>query len=384
MGRLDELRRRRRPRGQPPLTAGHRVEVLTDGGDFFGALEPAIAAARTYAFLETYILASDETGWRVARTLAETAKRGVEVCVLYDGFGSLELDPYFAQYLENAGVKTCVYRPLTALGKASPWSRRNHRKSVVIDGGIGIVGGMNIAAEYDAPERGGAHWRDTSVWVEGPAVGDLEASFRRIWEESQGSSIRSSPRRSPPLEGGEVRARFTHNFLRKERAEIRAVYLEAVRGAQRSIRICNAYFVPHRKFRAALRAAAKRGVQVEIITAGNTDVALARLASRSYYPKLLKAGIRIFEWHERVLHAKTAVVDGGWSTIGSANLDYFSSFMNLEVNAVLESKRIGEEMEKQFLADRSRSTEITLQTWKTRPWYQRLFDWLFHQLARGY
>ena len=369
----------------PPLVLpdGHRVWILTDGSDFFSALEEGIRRASAYILIETYIISGDETGWRVARALVDASRRGVEVCLLYDGMGSFGLDPYFQQYLINNQVKVAVYHPISFRGRRWPWSRRNHRKSLVCDGRVGIVGGMNIAAEYDSTERGGAQWRDTSMQIEGPAVTSLDESFRLIWKRSKGERIEHRPPGKPGQTAG-AHVRFMYNYLRAERAEIRRAYLTALDQSQRSVRICAAYFVPDRRLRRALRRAAKRGVQVEVIVAANTDVFIAALAARSYYSRLLASGVRLFEWHERVLHAKTAVVDGRWSTIGSSNLDYFSAFRNLEVNAVVVDDAFGRAMEAQFRLDRMKSQAITVEMWKTRPWTQRLFDWFFHQLARGY
>lgn len=370
-------------------TAGraHRLRLLNDGA-FFEAFERAVASARRRISVETYILASDETGWRVAADLVEAARRGVEVRLCYDGVGSLELDPNLLRYLHGAGVRTAAYRPLSLSRRTWPWSRRNHRKSLIVDGWLGIVGGMNIAADYDAVERGGAGWRDTSIEVAGPAVLELEESFAEVWRRAGGERFQPSalvPDPGPtPEERDAPEVRFTHNFLRRQRAEIHRSYLRRIRAARTRIRIVNAYFVPDRRLRAEITGAARRGVDVEIITAGNTDVPLARLASRSYYPVLLKAGVKLYEWNERVLHAKTAVIDGAWSTVGSSNLDYFSSFRNLEVNAVVSSSSFGEQMERQFAEDRDRSTAVTMAWWKTRPAAERLFDFCFRQLARGY
>jgi cardiolipin synthase len=366
-----------------PFRPGHRVELLIDGGPFFDRFVEAIEAAQSYVFIESYIVAADKTGWRVANALAERARAGVEVAMMYDGFGSIDLDEDLVQFLDAAGVKTHAFRPLSLSKRVWPWSQRNHRKILVVDGQVGVVGGMNIASEYDAVERGGEGWRDTAVCVQGPAVGDLEQLFRQLWRREKAERLTSSPLRPPEFPDGDE-VRFLGNFARRDRAFIRRAYLLAITSAKTSIRIMNAYFIPDRVIRTALVRAANRGVLVEIVVGGSTDVKAALYATRALYSRFLKNGVRIYEWREKVLHAKTAVIDGEWSTVGSSNLDYLSSFRNLEVNAGIAGQRVGTIMEQQFEADRNRSQRIDLQLWRARPVSWRFFEWFFRVVARTY
>lgn len=366
-----------------PFRGGHEVEILLDGGPFFDRFVRAIEEAEHYVFIESYIVAGDETGWRIANALVERAQAGLEVALMYDGYGSIGLDEDFVQFLAAAGVKTHAFRPLSLTKRVWPWSQRNHRKILVADGQVGIVGGMNLSSEYDSLERGGQGWRDTAVCVRGPAVADLEQMFRGLWRRERGTPLNSVARTPPAyLDGDEVR--FLGNFARKDRAFIRRAYLLAIFGAQRSVRIMNAYFLPDRVMRRALIRAAQRGVEVEVIVGGATDVRAALYATRALYAKFLKNGVRIYEWRQKVLHAKAAVIDGEWSTIGSSNLDYLSSFRNLEVNAGIAGKRVGTEMERQFDIDRERCTRIDHQLWKARPLSWRFFEWFFRFVARSY
>lgn len=338
-------------------------------------------SARHRVSAETFEFGNDDTGRRVMQTMIDAAQRGVEVRFCYDALGSDDVDNGMIQQMEAAGVKTIVFKPLSIKRKVWPWARRNHRKSLVVDGHLGIVGGMNLAARYDAKERGGAGWRDTSVLLEGPGLVHLEKSFRHIWCKNGGDHFAIE---GTSDHGAKSPFRFMHNFLRKDRAEIHRTYIERIRQAKERIRIMNAYFIPDRRLRRALRHAARRGVKVQVITAGSTDIRLARLACRSYYPLHLKAGIEVFEWDERVLHAKTAVIDGDWATIGSSNLDYLSSFRNLEVNAEIEDPDLIQQLDAQFDKDIARSKPITRESWKERPWTQRAFDFVFRTLVRGY
>jgi cardiolipin synthase len=375
---------RRRPPLSTPFLGGHRVELLVDGGPYFAALLESIASARRAIFIESYIVRADGTGWRVARALAERAAAGVEVALAYDGYGSLGLAADLLDFLRQAGVKLLAFRPVSPLRGRWPWSKRNHRKLVAIDGRVGLVGGFNIGDEYAAPAEGGQGWRDTGVRIEGPAVASLEALFRRLWEREGGASLTTlAARASAPLEAG-AQVRFLGNFAGRERAYIRRAYLLAIVSAQRTIRITNAYFVPDRVIRRALVRAARRGVQVELILAGKTDVPAAMIATRSYYGTLLRHGVSIHEWDERVLHAKTAVIDGEWSTVGSSNLDFLSSFTNLELNATIISRAVGAELDRQFLEDRARSRPIALAAWRRRSLVTRLLELVYRFLGRGY
>lgn len=377
MALRDVLKRTFARVGLAPFLAGNRVEVLMDGGPFFGRILEAIESARRYVFLESYIVVADRTGWRVARALAARAKQGVEVAFIIDAYGSLTLDPEYTSFLRGAGVKVLNFRPIFRSTQKLPfWRKRNHRKVLIVDGDVGIVGGMNISDDYAAIEDGGEGWHDCAVRIQGPAVASLEAMFRRIWRESSSEDLISvfRPGESYP-EGDQVR--FLANFGRRDRAFVRRAYLLAFLAAEKTIRIMNAYFVPDRVLLRALARAVKRGVKVEVIVAAATDIKSVFFATRSLYSKMLKSGIDLYEWEERVLHAKIAVVDGTWSTIGSSNLDYFSSFRNLEVNAGILGERVGGELDDQFQVDRARSKKIAYSEWKKRPFWMKVVDWFF-------
>lgn len=364
-----------------PFVSGNRVTLLVDGGAYFSNLLDALRNATRTAFLETYIFEADQTGRRVSDALLDCAKRGVEVAVMYDGYGSISLDPSLPERLRRGGVKLLAFRPLSILRGVWPWTKRNHRKSLIVDSRIGIVGGQNISDDYAPREDGGRGWRDTAVRVEGPAVVQLEAMFRRTWTLYGGEPLVTHSVAPPSFpEGHQVR--FLGNFARRDRAFIRRSYLLAILGAEKSIRICNAYFVPDRVFTRALIRAARRGVRVEVIVGAATDVLAALHLARGLYTKLLRSGVQVYEWHGRILHAKTAVIDGDWSTVGSSNLDNLSLFRNLEVNAGILGEGIAREMEEQFEIDAARSTKIELDAWSKRPIVQRLIEWFFG-LFRG-
>lgn len=370
-----------RLRERVPYTPGNRVELLPDGGRFFAAMEAAIAEAQHYVLVETYILRADKTGWRIARALAARANAGVEVALSYDGFGSLGLDHELLRFFAINGIRTLEFAPLSLSADALPWNRRNHRKTLVVDGAVALVGGLNIADDYAAVEDGGRGWRDTGCAVRGPAVAQLEGLFRETWARLGGATLRTEPRVLEPYADGHP-ARFVGNFARRGRADIRRAMLSAITRAQRSIRLTNAYFTPDGRFLRALVRAARRGVQVEIIVAGATDVKLVLLVSRGLYGYLMGHGVHIYEWHERILHAKTSVIDGEWVSIGSANLNQRSFALDLEANVTVVSPELGAQMDQMFEADRARSRAIDPAVWRQRPAWARLVEWFFGLFRR--
>ncbi|MCK6546269.1 phosphatidylserine/phosphatidylglycerophosphate/cardiolipin synthase family protein [Myxococcota bacterium] len=379
MALRDRFERFRRVLPQP-FVAGNRVAVLVDGGAYFRAVLDAIAIAQRTIFLETYIYQPDRTGWRIARALAEASRRGVEVAVCWDGYGSLSMTPDLVAYLHDAGVRTLAFRPVSLKKRVWPWQKRNHRKSVVVDTAIGIVGGQNIGDDYAAPEDGGRNWRDTAVRIEGPAVVQLETMFRRIWAAYGGAPLVTPSSRPPVFDDGQ-QVRFLGNFVPRDRRYVRRELLVAVLGAEREIRITNAYFVPDRVLTRALIRAAKRGVRVEVIVGGATDVRPVLHMSRGLYARLLTAGVKLYEWHERVLHAKTTVIDREWCSVGSMNLDPLSQFRNLEVSAAILGDDVAAVVNAQFDRDAAQSKLITLDRWHMRSLVQRFVEWLF-TLAR--
>ncbi len=364
-----------------PFVPGNEVVILRDGGDFFRAMEDAIASAQRYVLMETYILRADTTGWRIARALAARAGAGVEVALSYDAFGSIGLDPQLLTFLAVQGVHVACYSPLSLSTSFVKWNQRNHRKTLVVDGRVALVGGLNIADDYAAVEDGGRGWRDTGCSVAGPAVAQLEAMFRTTWRQLKGNQLVSAPLSGAPREGG-APARFVGNFARRGRADIRRETIIALSRARRSVRLTYAYFAPDGRFLRTLVAASKRGVQVELIVAGNTDVVPVLLVARGLYGYLMKAGVKIYEWHERVLHAKTAVIDGEWVSIGSSNLNRRSFSLDLEANVTVVSPEVGARMDQMFDADRQRSRRIEPEVWRQRPVWARLLEWFFGLFRR--
>jgi cardiolipin synthase len=361
----------------------NRVSLLLDGRQAFPAMLNAIAQAKSTICLETYILRDDHTGRRFAAALAERARAGVEVNLLYDAWGSSVSEP-FLQALGAAGVRT---HPFHRVGPWSwPWTflarilRRDHRKSLVVDGRVAFLGGLNISDDYAAPEDGGAGWRDTHVRVEGPAALQLQALFLRTWRRHMGARLDRAryARPGPP----DRSLRIVASDFRLRRRGIRRAYLAAIGYARHEVLITQAYFLPPLSLLRAILQAARRGVEVRIILAGTTDVPLVLYAVRAMYERFLRAGVRIFEWRGRVLHAKTAVVDSRWATVGSSNLDAMSFFGNLEVNAVVEDPAFARALEEVFADDLTHCVEIKLADVQRRGIVDRIAFWLAYLLRQ--
>ncbi|MBK7864624.1 MAG: cardiolipin synthase ClsB [Archangiaceae bacterium] len=360
----------------------NRVALLKDGYQTFPAMLEALRAAQSTLCIETYILRDDRVGDALASVLIERAYAGVEVNLMYDGWGAGVSDAYVTR-LRLAGVRVVNFQPVKLLGPLGRLlgrlKRRNHRKAMIIDGRIGFTGGLNLSSDYAAVEDGGRGWRDTHVRIEGPAAVQLERMFLITWRKHKGPRL-DEQRYVHPETPPDRRVRIIGNEFRKDRKDIRVAYVAAFNAAKRRIHVTNSYFMPPARVLRGLMRAARRGVEVTLILAGTTDVPLVLLATRGLYAKLLRSGVKVYEWQGRVLHAKTAVVDGAWSTVGSANLDNLSLRQNLEVNAVIEDERFGTAMERLFTQDLYQCTAITRERLDERSLFDRLLSWLAYQV----
>lgn len=320
---------------------GNRITLLETGAQYFPALIAAIDAAACEIHLETYIFADDPTGRQVADALAAAARRGVIVRVLVDGFGARGFPDGLGRQLIGAGVQVEVYRAEIAPFKLRRHRlRRLHRKLVAIDGRVAFVGGINIIDDHDVPHLGPRF--DYAVRIEGPLVAQVRTSMAHLWRLIGWARLRRRPPVPPPSPcrwddptGGMEAAFVTRDNLRHRR-DIEAAYLDAIANARSEIFLANAYFLPGRRFRKALRDAAGRGVTVIVMLQGQVEYALLHYATQALYGSLLECGIRIVEYRAGFLHAKVAVVDSHWSTVGSSNIDPFSLLLAREANVVVQ------------------------------------------------
>lgn len=361
----------------------NRVALLKDGFQAFPAMLSAIVAAKNTICFETYILKDDELGMRFITALRERARAGVEVLLMFDYWGSDVSDKTIGE-LTQAGVKLLVFRPWKYLGSLSlalsKVSRRNHRKSLTVDGEVGFTGGLNISNDYAAEVDGGAGWRDTHVRISGPDAQALEKLFLTTWTNNKGPKHdfqRFERRRYAGCE----KLRVVGNDFALDRKGIRRAYEDAFEKARLRICVTNAYFLPPAKMVRALVMAARRGVKVTVILAATTDVKMVLYAARGLYPRLLKNGIDVREWASgHVLHAKTAVVDGIWATVGSSNLDPMSLRQNLEVNAILTEPHFGAALERMFVEDLENCHRITMSEVKQYGLFERALSWVAYRL----
>jgi cardiolipin synthase len=395
------------------LTGGNRVQLLSRGAQAFPVMLEAIASARRQIHFETYILRSDATGHLFQAALIERARAGVRVRFMYDSLGSFgSVSNDFLAELAKAGVEIVEYHPivpwrrrlidqlrklranmnrrrgrepssLPATGEPSHlgFNRRDHQKIVVVDDAVAFTGGLNIGDEYAPPPNGG-DWHDLHVRVEGPAALGLADAFRRAWLQAGGEPFPACNREAERSSIDRPMLAYTcDNFARGRRKSMRRAYRHAINNASASISITNAYFIPDRWLRWALYRAVRRGVVVRIIVPGKSDVWPVWYATRYLFDRMLRRGVRIFEYPEKMMHAKAAVIDGLWSTIGSFNLDRRSMLHNLEAGLVIIDGEFGAAVERQFADDVAQCREIDLVEWRRRRWTQRAVEWLMHSFA---
>jgi cardiolipin synthase len=387
-------------------TGGNRVRLLTNGEETFPAMLTAIDNAKQCISLDMYKIRMDRVGTLFYRALIRAAKRGVHVRFIYDAYGSRKVTYSDFSELIDAGGEVCVFNPVLWLTFLRV-NNRNHHKILVVDGRIAFLGGLNLAEEYDGDGRNG--WRDTAIMIEGPAAYDAEMIFNKSWLQGGmgfigkdlpvvGINHIKRPIESPlvrwfalegeaclpdqyPAAGGTVQVRIVSSDPQSLSSTIVDQYLLAINSACTSVDITCAYFVPPLVLRRALVNAAKRGVRVRLILPGITDVPLVRAVSVGYYGRLLKHGVEIYEWDTSVLHAKTMVVDGVWSTIGSANFDGRALFLSYEANAVAIDRPLATAMQEQFERDLRLCRRVTLREWQERPLTQRIAAILLSPLA---
>jgi cardiolipin synthase A/B len=366
------------------FVAGHRVALLRDGARAFPAMLDAIREARRQVLLEMYWFDSDEIGRRFAGALIDAARRGVEVALIYDSLGSWEADPEMFDEMRRAGVGVIEYNPL------APWkkrfrlgrlTRRDHRKILVVDARIGFTGGINLADVWKPEQEGGRSWRDDMISIEGQCVSGLLECFRHTWRAEGGRPLKELGVEQCTTDG-QLAVRVLGENFRRHRREIAAAYLYNIYRAERRIWLSNSYFVPDPRVFRALTRAARRGVDVRVILPGESDVPIVRYASRAMWSGLMRRGVRIFEWIPTILHSKSAVVDGRWSTVGSFNLDYLSLRNNLEVNVAVLDESFGALMEEAFRSDLEQCREVDPHEFIFRPLGDRLLEFVLYRFRK--
>lgn len=368
--------------------SGNRIRLLESGVEYFPALLEAIEGARREVLLETYLFEQDDTGRRFMKALRLAALRGVKVRLMVDGFGARKFVSEAISELMADGVEIFVYRrEIRALTLGRNRLRRLHRKLAVVDGRIAFVGGINIIDDMDTPRQTPPRF-DFAVRIEGPLVVRVQAAMIRLWrlmswasfKRRQGSLRWVSPVRQRV---GRVRAEFLVRDNIGHRRDIEVAYLQAIENARQEIVLANAYFFPGRSFRHAMIDAARRGVNVTIILQGRIEYWLLHHATRVLYGELIAAGIRIVEYRKSFLHAKVAVIDDAWATVGSSNIDPFSLLLAREANVVIHDRAFAARLRRclvQAIADGG--LEITAEKLLQQHFWQRGISWFAYGIVR--
>lgn len=369
------------------LVPGNRLRLLQSGTEFFPALIAAIDSAQVDVHLETYIFNIDPSANAVRDALMRAARRGVRVRLLIDGVGSRELPAAWRDELTAAGVSLLAYRPLAGRGwRSNPRSlRRLHRKLAVIDARIAFVGGMNLIDDFE-PVRFDVPRLDFSVEIQGPLLVDIYQSARRLWRlvaltQMQPDSSKVLVEPAWPTDGT-MRAAFVVRDNFAHRRDIERGYLTALALAREEIIIANAYFLPGRRFRKLLRKAVARGVRVHLLVQGHTDHPFFQAAARALYRDFLADGVRIVEYQASELHAKVAVVDGHWATVGSSNIDPFSLLLAREANIVVDNAAFANTLQERLHQAMRQSVALDPADWQRRPWPHRMLSWLAYESVR--
>lgn len=376
-----------------PLILGNKVSLLQDGAATYAAMFGAIRQAKDHINLETYIIEDDATGDDFATLLLAAQARGVQVNLIYDSVGGINTPKAFFERLSKAGIAVLEFNPINPLSAKGPWqiNNRDHRKLLIADGRSVILGGINISNVYSSgsvpkraitPPAEGVMWRDTDLQIEGPVVAEFQKLFLQTWAKQKGPALAVKnyfPKLAP--QGKDI-VRAIGSTPDDPYSLIYLTLISAIGNAEKFVHLTNAYFVPDPQLLKALTDAAARGVQVQLILPSQSDSELVFHAGRAHYADLLAAGVQIYERQGALLHAKTAVIDGVWSTVGSTNLDWRSFLDNDEVNAVVLGREFAAQMQAMHQQDLDASQRIEPQAWADRPFKFKLKEWLAQHWGR--
>ena len=367
-----------------------KVELLHDGAAYLPAMMTAIKEAASEILLEMYWFGSDPTGRSFAAALEARARAGVRVCVIYDAFGSWDTDSRMFVKLQEAGCLVYCYNPISRYLARFSWrrlSRRDHRKMLIVDGRIAFTGGVNLADAWAPDEYGHGGFRDDMIRVEGSSAIRMRQIFLQTFLRGMEDSIDDAWKRQLQLSDDKDTTQSARIFAvtnegRGQRRAIDRAYLERISAARKSVLLANSYFIPRPAVRRALAAAAARGVEVKLLLSGESDVPGVNYASRWLYDWMLRHGIAVYLWRTGILHAKTAVFDDEWCTVGTHNFDYRSLNFNLEINLFVHSDELASALAQRMRRDLAESQQIERATWRFRSLSERFFEWLFFRMRR--
>ncbi len=364
----------------PHFLSGNEVVTLRNGEEIFPAMLKAIRGAKRSIDFETYIYWKGDIGKQFAEALTERARAGVAVHVILDWQGTQKLDHTSLQMMKDAGVEVAQYNPLqwynpNAWLRATRLNNRTHRKLLIVDGKIGFTGGVGIADEWNGHAQDPKHWRDNHYRIEGPAVGELQATFLDNWLRTKGSVLQGNDYYPPLSSPGSYKAQTFKSSSKGGSESARLMYVTSIASASKTVRLANAYFVPDKLAIDTFVDAAHRGVKIEIIVPGpHIDQHAVRKASRNLWPRLLEAGIRIYEYQPTMFHCKYMIVDDLWVSVGSSNFDSRSFRLNAEANMNVLNANFAAQQTKVFEQDKESSKEITLEMLKHQPIWDKVLN----------
>lgn len=370
---------------------GDDVRLLRDGIEAFPAMLEAIESAEKEILLEMYWVGADAVGIRFRDALAQKAKKGITVRVVYDAVGSIAITPAFWQPLVDAGGEVREFHPVSPLRPSfqlALMNQRDHRKILVVDKRTGFTGGLNLARPWLPIEDGGEAWRDDMIQVKGHVVEELRTLFyktwRRVWFRNLPHELvpMNVPRDLVPLSKRPTGRVYVLASLRRQRRNLMKEYLSRINAAQRSIDVANSYFIPDRNVRNALFRAVLRGVRVRVLVPSKSDVAVVQFALEAMYESLLRRGVGIYCYAGPMMHAKTVVIDDRFAMIGSYNLDERSRAKNLEVNIAVEDVAFATHARKWFDRDVAGAKSIDLYEWRARPLARRGIEYMAYALRK--
>ena len=358
----------------PQLVAGNRVQALVNGDRIFPDMLEAIRGARSTITFETYIWWSGSIGEEFSRALAERARAGVRVHVIFDAVGGGKIDEASVDEMKAAGAQVERYNPLRWHSIVS-MNNRTHRKILVVDGRVGYTGGVGIADEWRGNAQDQDHWRDTHFRLEGPAVAQMQAAFMENWIEITGKVLHGEAYFPELPKAGKHLAQVFVASPGGGGESMQLMYLLSIAAAQRTLRLSAAYFVPDDTEVRTMVAALRRGVKVQIIMPGHhIDSEIVRRASRASWGELLRAGAELYEYQPTMYHCKVMIVDGLWVSVGSTNFDARSFSVNDEANLNVLDAGFAREQERIFAEDLKHARRISLEQWRSRPWMEKVWE----------
>lgn len=365
--------------GAYPLTQGNQIDFYFDGKPAFEAMLEAVRQARHHIHVQSFIIHADELGCQFLDELTRKAKEGVQVRLLYDAMGSLHFRPHSVQALKSAGGKCSVFMPVNLLRRRFQVNLRNHRKVFIVDGKTGFTGGLNIGDEYLGKNPRFGYWRDTHMRLRGPAVNDLQRVFCEDWDFAAGENLQADAERSKLYFAGEENSgpypvQVIDSGPDRDLKGIREIYFAAIIRARRRVWIASPYFVPDTGLLDALRLAGHLGLDVRFLGQFYPDKWVPQFAARYYWDNVLQAGVKIYQYAKGMMHSKVVIVDDEWASVGTANLDNRSLFLNFEVNGLIHSPQAAQQLEEAFLRDLQDSIRLERNAFARRPYAARLLE----------